>query len=107
MFGNLESPLQNKMSYLLSKELWTRHMDSKSAEKLPDLVSSKDGDQCHKVTWVFGVPQGSIRGPIQTHNIVNGLDNASHCKILKFADDTKLGEMVDRSEGFAAIQRDF
>lgn len=35
MFGNLESPLQNKMSHLLSRELWTRYMNSKSAVKLP------------------------------------------------------------------------
>lgn len=63
-----------------------------------------------KSTWrpvTSGVPQGSIRGPVQTHNIVNGLDSGTQCKIHKFAYDTKLGEVVDRSEGFAAIQRDF
>lgn len=49
MFGNLGSYLQNKMSHFLSKELWTRYMDSKSAAKLCELVSSKDCDQWHKV----------------------------------------------------------
>lgn len=63
-----------------------------------------------KFTWrpvTGGVPQGSIQGPIQTQNTVNGLDDGTQCKIPKLADDTKLGEGVDRSEGFAAIQRDF
>lgn len=60
-----------------------------------------------KSTWrqlTSGVPQGSIWGQIQTHNIVNGPDNGTQCQICKFADDTKLGDVVDRSEGFSAIQ---
>lgn len=92
MFGNLESPLQNKMSQFFSKELWTRYMDSKSAAKLPDLVSSKDSDHGTKSTWrpvTSGGPQRSLWQPVQTHNIVNGLDDGTKCKIPKLADDTK------------------
>lgn len=53
-----------------------------------------------------GVPQGSVLGPILFLIYINDLDLNITSTLMKLADDTKIGNKVDTSQGIQVLQND-
>ena len=56
-----------------------------------------------------GVSQGSVGllGPILFWIYINNIDESVACKVLKFADDTKIYRVVNSQEDIESLRNDF
>lgn len=105
--------LKTVSSKILMKELMVFSLDGQTASWIENWLNGQAQRVVMSVLKSYWRPvtcslsHGSILSQILVSIFINNLNNGAACTLSKFANDTKLGELAETSEGHAAIQKVF